>query len=100
MDPVLGIDFWVLFIIKWASVPVGLYAFVHAVTQRSDAYSAANKMTKQAWAAITAGGTFALFIGDPYGFSFLLWMIGLVAVLVYLVDVRPRLIEVQRGPRW
>ncbi|NUT98219.1 MAG: DUF2516 family protein, partial [Saccharothrix sp.] len=25
---------------------------------------------------------------------------GLVAVIVYLVDVRPRLIEVQRGPRW
>jgi hypothetical protein len=28
------------------------------------------------------------------------WLAGLVAVTVYVVDVRPRLIEVQRGPRW
>jgi hypothetical protein len=28
------------------------------------------------------------------------WMAGLVAALVYIVDVRPKLIEVQRGNKW
>jgi hypothetical protein len=32
--------------------------------------------------------------------SAFLWLIGLIAVLVYLVDVRPKLAEVQRGQQW
>jgi hypothetical protein len=34
----------------------------------------------------------------PFGMLF--WMIAVVAICVYLVDVRPRVDEVQRGPRW
>jgi hypothetical protein len=30
----------------------------------------------------------------------LLWLAGLTGSLVYLLDVRPRLREVQRGGRW
>jgi hypothetical protein len=30
----------------------------------------------------------------------LFYLVGLVAVLVYLVDVKPAVTEVQRGPRW
>ncbi|HEX8868769.1 MAG TPA: DUF2516 family protein, partial [Lentzea sp.] len=37
---------------------------------------------------------------SPAGFGSIFWLAGLVAVLVYMVDVRPKLIEVQRGPRW
>ncbi|HEX3650500.1 MAG TPA: DUF2516 family protein, partial [Pseudonocardiaceae bacterium] len=50
---------WIVTVLNWAAVPVGLFAFVHATVQRADAYSAANKRTKPIWLAITGGGTLA-----------------------------------------
>jgi hypothetical protein len=88
---------WIVFVLNWAAVPVGLFAFLHAVTQRSDAYAAANKLTKPVWLAITGGGTLACALFQFYNFTMMFWIAGLVAVLVYLVDVRPKLIEAQRG---
>lgn len=90
----------ILDIIQWAGVPLGLFAFVHAATQRPDAYAAADRKTKQVWMGITGAGTAAmLLLGFVDGMGMLFWIAGLVAVLVYLVDVRPKLIEVQRGGR-
>jgi len=79
---------------------VGLFAFFHALLQRPDAYTAIDRMTKPAWLGITAGGTLALVLFGLSGIGWILWIGGLVAALVYIVDVRPRLIEVQRGNRW
>ena len=79
---------------------LGLFAFFHALTQRVDAYTAAERMTKPAWLGITGGGAAAMLLFAPYSFGSIFWLAGLVAVLVYMVDVRPKLIEVQRGPRW
>jgi hypothetical protein len=90
----------ILVIIKWCGVPVGLFAFFHALLQRPDAYTAIDRMTKPAWLGITAGGTLALVLFGLSGIGWILWIGGLVAALVYIVDVRPRLIEVQRGNRW
>ncbi|MCP2166037.1 Protein of unknown function (DUF2516) [Goodfellowiella coeruleoviolacea] len=87
-------------VIWWAALPVGVFAFAHALAQRADAFTAADRMTKPAWLGITAGGTAALFLFSPGGVGMMFWIAGLVAVLVYIVDVRPKLIEVQRGPRW
>lgn len=91
---------FILEIIQWAGVPVGVYAFVHASLQRPDAYAAADRKTKQAWMGITGAGTLAMlvlrFLG---GLGLMFWLAGLIAVLVYIVDVRPKLIEVQRGGR-
>lgn len=89
----------ILLWIEYAGVPVGLYAFFHAVTQRSDAFTAADRMTKPAWTGITGGGTAAMVLFGPLsnGALLVLWIAGLVAVLVYIVDVKPKLIEVQRG---
>ena len=88
---------WIVFVLNWAAVPVGLFAFLHAVTQRSDAYAAANKLTKPVWLAITGGGTLACALFQFYNFTMMFWIAGLVAVLVYLVDVRPKLIQSQGG---
>jgi hypothetical protein len=90
----------ILAIIKWCGVPVGVYAFIHALLQRPDAYTAIDRMTKPAWLGITAGGTVALILFGLAGIGWMFWIAGLVATLVYIVDVRPRLIEVQRGNRW
>jgi hypothetical protein len=79
---------------------VGLFAFFHALAQRVDAYTAAERMTKPAWLGITGGGAAAILLFQPFSFGSIFWLAGLVAVLVYMVDVRPKLIEVQRGPRW
>lgn len=79
---------------------MGLFAFFHALLQRPDAYTAIDRMTKPAWLGITAGGTLALVLFGLSGIGWILWIGGLVAALVYIVDVRPRLIEVQRGNRW
>jgi hypothetical protein len=89
--------FWILKVIDWAAVPVGVFAFIHALLQRPDAYTAADRMTKPAWLAITAGSAVALLLFSFAGVAWMFWMAGLVAALVYIVDVRPKLIEVQRG---
>lgn len=87
-------------IIYFVAIPVGLFALLHATMQRPDAFTAAEKLSKPAWLGITAGGTAALALFPFGGPGSLFWMAGLVAVLVYLVDVRPRVNEAQRGPRW
>jgi len=91
------LDFWVLYAIWIAGMPVGAFAFLHALVQRADAYTAADRMTKLAWSLITGGSFAGLFLFHPQDSTFILWMAALVAVLVYIVDVRPKLNEVQRG---
>lgn len=94
-----SVDLWITFLIHWAGVATGVFAFIHALSQRSDAYAATEKLSKPAWLGITGGGLAGCFL-FPFGTSvFIFWIAGLVAVLVYVVDVRPRLIDVQRGSR-
>jgi hypothetical protein len=91
---------WIVWAIDWAVIPVGVFAFVHALLQRADAFTAIDRLTKPAWLGITGGGTAALFLFSFGDYTMIFWIAGLVAVLVYIVDVRPKLIEVQRGQRW
>ncbi len=91
------------------------YAVAHALRQRPDAFTAAGRLTKNAWLGITgASALFLLFIPlfglladpsfpgllasfrGPLGGLSLFWLAGLVATLVYLVDVRPAVVGVQR----
>ncbi|MGH3973375.1 MAG: DUF2516 family protein [Pseudonocardiaceae bacterium] len=95
----MSLDHWVILILYALAMPVGLFAFIHAALQRADAYTATDKLTKPAWLGITGGGTAVLILFYPDDLL-LFWLIGLVAVLVYLVDVKPAVTEVQRGPRW
>lgn len=76
-----------------------IYAFLHAARQRPDAYTAAGKLTKPAWLAIIGGaGAFALILSlaSPSVFGL---AIAAVAAGVYLVDVRPKLLEIQGKSR-
>lgn len=94
------LDYWVLAVLHWIPVPLGIYAFIHAAMQRADAFTATDRLTKPAWMGITGGGTAALLLFSPTNVSMLFWLAGLIAVLVYMVDVKPTVTEVQRGPRW
>jgi hypothetical protein len=84
----------VLFVLTVAVFGATVYAFVHAAMQRPDAYTAAEKLTKPVWLIIL--GVAAL----------LAWILGITGVAiaavasgVYIVDVRPKLLDVQGKSR-
>ena len=97
------LDGWILLGIWLLAIPVGGYAFVHALMQRSDAFTAADKLTKPAWLGITGASLLVLIVfqGGPRSSGALFWLAALVAVLVYIVDVKPNVTRVQGGgQRW
>ena len=82
-------------VLSWAVLAVTVYAFVHAAMQRPDAYTAADKLTKPVWLVILGvSALLTLVLGGTLGV-----VIAAVAAGVYLVDVRPRLLEVQGKSR-
>ncbi|MFF5353770.1 DUF2516 family protein [Saccharopolyspora hirsuta] len=89
---------WILLVIWIAGIPVGVFAFVHAALQRPDAFTAVDKLSKVKWLAITGAAALLLILDSrgPYG---IIWIAGLVASLVYIVDVRPKVREIQ-GRSW
>ncbi len=65
------------------------FAFVDAVSHRAEAYVAADKLTKPAWLIILGlGAAWHMLFWEPLQ---LVNLIGIIAALVYLVDVRPTL---------
>ncbi|MFF0545616.1 DUF2516 family protein [Nocardia thailandica] len=89
----------ILFGLWLGALGMSVFALVHAVRQRSDAFTAVDKMTKPIWLAILAGSLGFLLLAFASG-SMLLSFIAIIATGVYLADVRPKVDEVQRGPRW
>ncbi|KQU37316.1 DUF2516 family protein [Rhodococcus fascians] len=90
-------SFYILTFLQLLGVAGAAYAIFHALRQRSDAFPAVDKLTKNAWLAILFVGLLLILVSGVIGF---LGIIGVVAVCVYLVDVRPKLDGIQRGPRW
>jgi hypothetical protein len=88
--------------VYWGCILLGLAALVDAAIRRTDAYPAADRRTKQFWLLLLGGGLLAqiVFPALSGGLLSILALGGIVAAIVYLVDVRRRLIEVTRGPRW
>jgi Protein of unknown function (DUF2516) len=82
-----------------AAALTALYAFVHAAMQRPDAYTAADKMTKPVWLLILGAATVLTLLLTAYDASVMGPVIGACAAGVYLVDVRPKLLEIQGKSR-
>lgn len=102
VDPVIIAITWLLAI---GGAILGVFAAGDASTRRPDAFAAADKQTKGTWSGITAACAVVsvlglAFIYGPFGPIGLLWLAALVGDLVYVLDVRPKLREVQRGSRW
>ncbi|NLV79339.1 MAG: DUF2516 family protein [Rhodococcus sp.] len=93
VDSLAGLIILVLQIVAIAGAGFALF---HAVRQPSEAFPAVDKLTKPVWLGILAASLVVLLLFGAIGF---LGIIAVVAVCVYLVDVRPRVEEVQR-PRW
>ncbi|MFC4375885.1 DUF2516 family protein [Nocardia halotolerans] len=93
-----GVTSTILLVLWLVAFGATVFALIHAVRQRADAFTAVDKMTKPIWLAILGGALVFLLLGMS-GF-FLMSLIAIIATGVYLADVRPKVDEVQRGPRW
>ncbi len=89
-----GFEGLLLSALQVATVALGAWALVDALVRPAAAYVAAGKLTKPAWAAITAIAALLLLFSRPLGF---LWLPAVVASIVYLVDVRPAVRGLPRG---
>jgi hypothetical protein len=85
---------YVLFALQIAVLVATVYSFVHAAMQRPDAYTAANKLTKLVWLVILGIGALLALVLGITGVA-----IAAVAAGVYLVDVRPKILEIQGKSR-
>lgn len=89
-----GLVGYVLFAVQVAVLVMAVYAFVHAAIQRPDAYTATDKLTKPVWLVILGVGVLLALVLGITGVA-----IAAVAAGVYLVDVRPKLLEIQGKSR-
>jgi hypothetical protein len=71
-------------VIFFGMILVKLFALIDAASRSAAAYTYHDKKTKQFWLIVLALALVSTFLG-------FLSVIGLVAALVYLVDVRPAL---------
>jgi hypothetical protein len=93
----VNLVFIVLLVLQIAIFLMTLYAFVHAAIQRPDAYTATDKMTKPVWLMILGAATLLTLLLPAQ--SVLGMIVGACAAGVYLVDVRPKLLEIQGKSR-
>ena len=79
----------IMAVVSLAMFVAQAFAFVDAISHRADAYVAADKLTKNAWLIILGLAVAAhMLIWSPLS---LFNLVGIVAALVYIVDVRPAL---------
>lgn len=100
MGEVMGIPAMILYVLWLGAIGMTVFALVHAVRQRPDAFTAVDKLTKPVWIAILAASLGGLVLVRSGGLVNILGLIAIVATGVYLADVRPKVDEIQRGPRW
>lgn len=84
-----------LSVVGIAALVVKVWALIDCCTRPSVAFPVAGKLTKIAWIAILV---MAVVLGQ--GVFGLLGIAGLVAGIVYLVDVRPAVAGIRPGGPW
>ncbi len=98
LNPLGSLSDYVVLAIAVAQLIALSYSLFHALRTPAAAFPAASKQSKQFWgfllgASLVARLTFATPL-DLYG------VIAAVAAIVYLVDVKPAVTDILRGPRW
>ncbi|WP_327305979.1 DUF2516 family protein [Streptomyces sp. NBC_01298] len=96
-----GFDTGVVPLLGLAVLGLAVVAFVFALMAREDAYRAADKKTKTFWSVllgVTVAIDYLVWSGTLGGMLFLM-IAGLVATIVFFVDVRPALKQVSGGGR-
>jgi hypothetical protein len=94
----VGLSNGLLTILSLAVFVLQVWALIDCITRPAEGFPAAGKLTKPAWLAITAIALLLGVIAGPLG---ILGLAGIVASIVYMVDVRPAIREIQGGGnRW
>ncbi len=96
MIDLFGASSLLLLALGLGALALKIWALVDAISRPTAAFPAAGKLTKVAWIVLLAlsvalGGTNVLGL---FG------LLGLVAAIVYLVDVRPAVREMRPGGPW
>ncbi|KRF21174.1 hypothetical protein ASG90_01860 [Nocardioides sp. Soil797] len=96
MFDIFLIESYVVLAATFIALGVKVFAFVNALLWPAEAYSAANKLSKPAWLAILGVALAAQVILIQSSPLMFLHLIGSVAAIVYLVDVRPAVAALTR----
>lgn len=95
-----NLQFYVLVILAFVVFAIQIYALVDALRRPARGYTAEGKLSKPIWLVILGVAATLGLLGLPPGFyttrSFIN-IIAVVAAIVYLVDVRPRLLSYGTG---
>ena len=95
---VFGASNALLQLVGYAVLAMQAWSFIDCAIRPTQAFPVAGKLTKPAWLAISG---VALAIGLLFGALSFFGLAAIVASVVYLVDVRPAVREVQNGGnRW
>ncbi len=97
MQFIYSLQGWIIFGLSLLALATELFALVHAVRARTDAFVAAGKQTKRFW-------VIALVLASLMGLASLgglglLAIVGIIIAGVYLADVRPALDQLLGGRR-
>lgn len=96
MFNIFVVEGYVILAVIFLALAVKAFAFVNALLWPSEAYSAANKLTKPAWLAILGIGLAAQVILINASPLNPIHLIASIAAIVFLVDVRPAVAELTR----
>jgi hypothetical protein len=95
---VFGASNALIWLVDTAVLVLQVWAAVDCVIRPAEAFIAAGKLTKPAWLAITVVALVLGLVTLPFS---IFGIVATVASIVYLVDVRPAVKEVQGGgSRW
>ena len=91
---IVGVESWVMVIVVFVLLAVQIFAFVNCLLFPAEAYEAAGKWNKGAWAIILGLGAVISVLG--FGMPFFIRLAFTIAAFVYLADVRPALASLRR----
>jgi dolichyl-phosphate-mannose--protein O-mannosyl transferase len=80
--------------ISLVMVVASAFAFLHCLRARPDAFPAIGRSSKGLWLALTGSAVVASLVFSPMS---IFGIAAIVIAAVYLLDIRPRIIEITSG---
>lgn len=87
-----GLASWILWAINLATLAAAVWAFASCLRSRPDAFPAIGRRSKGLWLALTGGAVIVALAG--FSAMSLLGIAAIVVSAVYLLDIRPRILEI------
>jgi hypothetical protein len=86
------LTYWITWLIGMGTLVLCAWAFIDCIRTRPDAFPAIGRQSKGLWLALTGGATLvSLATFSPIG---LLGIASIVIAGIYLLDIRPKVLEI------